>query len=108
MPALHEGSRLTGPKRQLRELATRDCYMGVLAICGAKVNIKNETANTKAPFFSKFILGLLAFLFFFITFAARKHCPGSAAGVSERRCGRKVRAAQGAPLLKVEAVGDSW
>jgi len=22
--------------------------------------------------------------------------------------GRKVRAAQGAPLLKVEAVGDSW
>jgi len=31
-----------------------------------------------------------------------------AAGVSERRGERKVRAAQGAPLLKVEAAGDSW
>jgi len=31
-----------------------------------------------------------------------------AAGASERRGERKVRAAQGAPLLKVEAVGDGW
>ena len=30
------------------------------------------------------------------------------AGLSERKDGRKVRAAQDAPLLKVEAVGDSW
>ena len=30
------------------------------------------------------------------------------AGVSERRGERKVRAAQGAPLPKIEAVGDSW
>ena len=32
----------------------------------------------------------------------------SAAGPSERLDERKVRAAQGTPLLKVEAVGDSW
>ena len=32
----------------------------------------------------------------------------SAAGPSERLDERKVRAAQGAPLLKVEAVGDGW
>ena len=30
------------------------------------------------------------------------------AGVSERKGERKVRAAQGTPLLKVEAVGDGW
>ena len=65
MPALHEGSRLTGPKHQLRELATRDCYMSVLAICGAKVNIKNETANTKAAFFSQNYSGALCFSLFF-------------------------------------------
>ena len=32
----------------------------------------------------------------------------SAAGPSERLDERKVRAAQGTPLLKVEAVGDGW
>ena len=32
----------------------------------------------------------------------------SAAGASERKGERKVRAAQGTPLLKVEAVGDGW
>ena len=37
-----------------------------------------------------------------------KALPRLAAGVSERRGERKVRAAQGAPLLKVEAAGDSW
>ena len=31
-----------------------------------------------------------------------------AVGLSARRDERKVRAAQGTPLLKVEAVGDSW
>jgi len=34
--------------------------------------------------------------------------PRPVAGLSERRDERKVRAAQGTPLLKVEAVGDSW
>lgn len=33
-------------------------------------------------------------------------CPGSVAGIV-LRCERKVRAAKGAPLLKVEAIGDS-
>ena len=34
-----------------------------------------------------------------------RQCPGFIAGIRVR-CERKVRAAQGAPLLKMEAVGD--
>jgi len=41
------------------------------------------------------------------TFAAQKHCCGLPP-VPLKGDGRKVRAAQGAPLLKVEAVGDGW
>lgn len=41
------------------------------------------------------------------TFAIGKElqCPGSAAG--NNGCERKVRAAKGAPLLKMEAIGNS-
>ena len=39
------------------------------------------------------------------TFAPRKHCHGLSLVPSRHE--RKVRAAQGAPLLKVEAIGDS-
>jgi len=46
--------------------------------------------------------------FFRCTFATEKALPRPVAGFSERRNERKVRAAQGAPLLKMEAVGDSW
>jgi hypothetical protein len=38
----------------------------------------------------------------------QKAPPQLVAGLSERKDERKVRAAQDAPLLKIEAVGDSW
>ena len=45
---------------------------------------------------------------FFLYLCSPKALLRPAAGLSERRDERKVRAAQGTPLLKVEAVGDSW
>ena len=51
---------------------------------------------------------------FFSTFAVRKQWLGLSLVSNHLRkfggkgCERKVRAAQGAPLLKMEAVGDSW
>ena len=68
-----------------------------LSACGREVApiLKNsKTFNT--------------FLFFrhlCINFVVWKQCPGSAAGVT-RWCERKVRAAQGTPLPKIEAAGD--
>lgn len=52
----------------------------------------------------------------FITFASRKQCSGLPLvfvrivlhGILYGDDERKVRAAQGTPLLKVEAVGDGW
>ena len=44
---------------------------------------------------------------FFRNFAPRKHCLGLSLTLLVVECERKVRAAQGAPLLKVEAIGDS-
>ena len=68
-----------------------------LSACGREVApiLKNsKTFNT--------------FLFFrhlCINFVVWKQCPGSAAGVT-CWCERKVRAAQGTPLPKIEAAGD--
>ena len=42
MPALHEGSRLIDPKRQLHEKATKDCYYYFWV---AKLSICHETAK---------------------------------------------------------------
>jgi len=50
----------------------------------------------------------LVFLSLIRNFAPQKALLRLAAGVSERMGERKVRAAQDAPLLKVEAVGDGW
>ena len=45
--------------------------------------------------------------YFFITFAFPKAALRSVAGILLWGCERKVRAAQGIPLPKLEAIGDS-
>jgi len=47
----------------------------------------------------------LLFSIFIATFAARKHCHGLSLVPPGHE--RKVRAAKGTPLLKMEAIGDS-
>ena len=44
---------------------------------------------------------------FLCTFAGGKHCHGAVAGAPSGH-ERKVRAAQDAPLAKIQAVGDGW